>query len=199
MQASRKTQTLTGLALFTAIIVVLQLVATFVHVGPFSITLALAPMIIGAAVYGPKAGTYLGGVFGAVVLVACILGWDPGGAMLWNAQPFLTALICLAKGILSGLVAGGVYLLLAEKSRTLGTVIASIASPVVNTGIFLLGLFFLFPDFLAAWATAAGADIITYVLTGLVGINFVLELCVNLLLSSVIVRIINARTAKCAV
>ena len=74
MRASEKTRRLTGLALMTAIIVVLQVVASFVKFGPFPITLALAPIIIGAALYGPKAGAYLGGVFGIVVLLACILG-----------------------------------------------------------------------------------------------------------------------------
>ena len=77
MRASEKTRRLTGLALMTAIIVVLQVVASFVKFGPFTITLALAPILIGAALYGPKAGACLGGVFGAVVLLACILGWDP--------------------------------------------------------------------------------------------------------------------------
>ncbi|NLF34555.1 MAG: ECF transporter S component, partial [Clostridiales bacterium] len=55
----QNTQTMTGLAIMTAIIVVLQVVASFVKFGPFSITLALAPIIIGAALYGPMAGAYL--------------------------------------------------------------------------------------------------------------------------------------------
>ena len=61
MRASEKTRRLTGLALMTAIIVVLQVVASFVKFGPFTITLALAPILIGAALYGPKAGACLGG------------------------------------------------------------------------------------------------------------------------------------------
>ena len=40
------TRRMTGLAIFTAIIVVLQVLCTFVRFGPFSITLALAPIII---------------------------------------------------------------------------------------------------------------------------------------------------------
>ena len=51
MRASEKTRRLTGLALMTAIIVVLQVVASFVTFGPFTITLALAPILIGAALY----------------------------------------------------------------------------------------------------------------------------------------------------
>ena len=46
------TRRMTGLAIFTAIIVVLQVLCTFVRFGPFSITLALAPIIIATAIYG---------------------------------------------------------------------------------------------------------------------------------------------------
>lgn len=137
MRASEKTRRLTGLALMTAIIVVLQVVASFVKFGPFTITLALAPILIGAALYGPKAGACLGGVFGAVVLLACILGWDPGGAILWNANPFLTALVCLGKGILAGLAAGLVYRAIAwgGKSHSSGRMLGgSIAAGIVSPG-----------------------------------------------------------------
>ena len=193
MATTRKTQRMTGLALFTAIIVVLQVIATFVRFGPFSITLALTPIVVGTALYGISAGAYLGGVFGTIVLIACILGWDIGGAILWNAQPFFTVLICLGKGMFAGLAAGCAYRLFEKKHMLWGSVAAAIISPIVNTGLFLLALYFLFYDILVSWATAFGADITTYILTGLVGLNFILELCVNLILSAVVVRIIKAR------
>ena len=185
MRASEKTRRLTGLALMTAIVVVLQVVASFVKFGPFTITLALAPIL----------------VFGAVVLLACILGWDMGGNVLWNANPFLTALVCLGKGILAGLAAGLVYRAIAwggkshSSGRMLGgSIAAGIVSPVVNTGLFLLGLFFLFPTYLEAWATGAGQTVITYMIFTMVSINFVLELLINLVLSTVIVRVVSARS-----
>lgn len=191
MRASEKTRRLTGLALLTAIIVVLQVVATFIKFGPFPITLALAPIIIGAALYGPKSGAYLGGVFGVVVLLACIMGWDAGGSVLWNANPFLTAVICLAKGTLSGLCAGAVYRALSA-TPLLGSIAAGIVSPVVNTGLFCLCLALLFHDILVAWA--GGTEVFYYILFGLTGINFLVELAVNLVLSTVIVRVVSARS-----
>lgn len=187
----RKTQRLAGLALLTAIIVVLQIIATFVRFGPFSVTLTLIPMVVGAAIYGPKAGAYLGGVFGVVVLVACIFGWDFGGNILWNAQPLMTAALCLVKGAAAGLAAGGAYVLL-HKRKVVATATAAVLAPIVNTGIFLLALYFCYYDVLASWASGAGATITTYILTGLVGINFLLELGVNVVVSPVIVQIIKA-------
>ena len=202
MRAHEKTRRLTGLALMTAIVIVLQLVASaLVKVGVFAPTLTLAPILIGAAIYGPKAGAYLGGVFGVVVTITCIIGWDAGGNALWNANPFLTALICIVKGVAAGLAAGLIYRAvvgdsLAHGRMIAGSVAAGIVSPVVNTGIFLLGLFFLFPSFLEAWATSAGQTVLTYIIFTMVSINFALELVINLVLSTVIVRVIGARMLR---
>ena len=69
---------LTGLGILTAIVVVLQIFTTFVHFGPFSITLALIPIVIGAAVYGPNVGAFLGVVFSVVVILMCVFGADVG-------------------------------------------------------------------------------------------------------------------------
>ena len=189
----KKLQRMTGLSLFTAIIVVLQLLSTFVRFGPFSITLALIPIVVGAAIYGPGAGAFLGGVFGLVTLIASAFGWDAGGSILWNTQPLLTALICLVKGAAAGFVAGGAFRLLGRRHPAAGTAAAAILSPVVNTGLFLLALYALFPAVLAAWASDAGADVATYILTGLVGVNFLVEMAVNLVLSPVIHRVVRAK------
>lgn len=82
---------------------------------------------------------------------------------------------------------------LAHGRMIAGSVAAGIVSPVVNTGIFLLGLFFLFPSFLEAWATSAGQTVLTYMIFTMVSINFALELVINLVLSTVIVRVIVQR------
>ena len=195
MNRNQKYRTLTGLALFTAIVVVLQIVGSFIKFGPFSVSLVLIPIVVGAAVYGPKAGAYLGGVFGVVVLIACITGADQGGSILWNANPFLTALICLTKGILAGLAAGAVYTALARQGKTTnkvtGTIVAAVICPVVNPGIFILGLAVCFQDILVSWA--GGSSVVYYILVVLVGLNFLMEMLINIVLSPVIVRIIQAR------
>ena len=193
MKASAKTQRLTGLALMTGIIIVLQIVASFIKFGPFTITLALAPIIIGAALYGAGAGAYLGGVFGVVVFIACVAGWDMGGNILFTARPLVTLILCVVKGALAGLAAGAVYRALAQRSPMAGSILAGIMCPVVNTGIFCLGLAGFYYDTLVAWA--GGTALVYYVITVLVGLNFLLEMAINLVLRSVIVRVVKARTA----
>ena len=186
-----KTQRLTGLALFTAIIVVLQIISTFVKFGPFSITLTLVPIVVGAAIYGPKAGAYLGGVFGLVAVIASITGMDPGGATFWAAQPLFTVLTILVKGCLAGLVSGLVYRALERRNGVAAAIVAAIVCPLVNTGIFVLAVFTLFHELLVSMA--GGTDLLFFVMVAMVGVNFLVEFAVNLVVSPVIVRIIDAR------
>lgn len=191
--STEKTRRMVGLSILTALVIVLQLVASFVLVGTFPLTLTLVPVVIGAALYGPKAGAWLGGVFGVVVLIMCIVGVDKGGVILWNVNPILTAVLCILKGALAGLCAGAIYKAIARKNSFGGVIGAAIVSPVVNTGTFIIGLTVFFNPTLVEWAGAAGKDVINYILIVLVGVNFVIELVLNLVLSSVIERLIRYR------
>lgn len=193
MRNSEKTGRLVTLSILTALVVVLQVLSTFVKPGGFSITLALTPIVVGAAFYGKKAGAWLGGVFGVVVMIMCVTGADMGGYLLFAASPILTIVLCILKGAAAGFMAALVYGLLEKKNGTAAVVAAGVVSPVTNTGIFLLALYFLYNDTLVAWAGAAGASVMSYLFVGVAGINFVIELVVNAVLSPVVVRIIRAR------
>ena len=58
-QKNTNTQKIVGLGLFTAIVVVLQLMGSFIKFGTFSISLVLVPVVIGAALYGAGALTMI--------------------------------------------------------------------------------------------------------------------------------------------
>lgn len=122
-----------------------------------------------------------------MVSIACVNGSDAGGYVLFSARPFLTVLVCMLKGILAGAAAGGVFTLVSKKNAYLGVFLAAIAAPVVNTGLFCLSLELFFHDILVE--RAAGTDLVYYIFVGLVGVNFLLELAVNLVCSPVIFRI----------
>ncbi len=181
---------MTGLAILSAIIIVLQVFTTFVRFGPFSITLALIPIVVGAAMYGVGAGAYLGAVFSVVVVIMCITGGDVGGFMVWSANPFMCIVMCTLKGTMAGLCAGAVYKALKEKNKLLAVILAALVSPIVNTGIFIIGMLLFFRETLAAWA--GGSDLLSYIILGLTGVNFLIELGVNMILSPVVVKIIDA-------
>ena len=182
-----KTRRLAGLALFTAIVVVLQLLGSFIKVGPFAVSLVLIPIVVGAAVYGVKAGAWLGFVFGAVVL----LSGDAAAFLGVNALG--TVLTVLVKGALAGYVSGLVYKALENKNRTLAVALAAVTCPVVNTGVFLIGCLLFFMETIGTWADAMGfgANVGQYMIVVLVGANFIFELLFNVVLSPVIVRLIR--------
>ena len=177
-----KTRRLAGLALFTAIVVVLQLLGSFIKVGPFAVSLVLIPIVVGAAVYGVKAGAWLGFVFGVVVTIAVVTGADAGGYIMFSARPVM--------GTAAGYVAGLVYRAISKKNSLAGVIVAAAAAPVVNTGLFVLAMLLFYQPQLQAWA--GDTAVATYIVTGLVGVNFLLELGVNLVLSPTITRLIAA-------
>jgi uncharacterized membrane protein len=185
-----KVQRLAGVAILAAIVVVLQTVASGIHIGPFTITLALVPIIIGGVMYGPGAGAFLGAVFGLVVTIAVLTGADPGGNVMLGINPFMTVLICIGKSTVAGLVSGFIAAKVCPKNLTLGIVLASIAAPVCNTGIFSLGLYFFFYDLLLQWA--GGSNAVGFIVTTLIGMNFLLELLIDIVLAPVIIQIIRA-------
>ena len=184
------TRRIAGVGILAAIVVVLQVLATFIQLGPFAITLVLVPVVIGAALYGVAAGAMLGGVFGVVVLVMTITGADPGAHMLWVANPLATALVILLRGILSGAAAGLVYRAVSRANKFAGVISAAVVCPIVNTGLFLIAMYFIFPYFLELWA--GGATTMYFLFIGLAGINFVIEMAINIVLSPTIVRILDA-------
>lgn len=179
-------------AVLTALVVVLQLMGSFVRFGPFSVSLVLIPIVIGAATCGVGVGGWLGFVFGAVVL----LSGDAAPFMAVNVGG--TILTVLAKGIGCGVAAAFFYKLFEKYSSILAVVIAAVVCPLVNTGIFLIGCRLFFMETITSWAQAAGygADVGRYAIFGLVGINFVAELGFNIVLSPVIVRLLNLRKSE---
>ena len=180
-----------GIALLIALIVVLQAIGGMIPpIGGFSISLVLIPIVLGAAMYGPGAGALLGAAFGTIVYINCVTGADPGGAMVFQANPALCFIVVLAKGILAGFVSGLVYKLLKKVNPYIAIVCAAVICPVVNTGVFLGCMSLFFKDVLSGWA--GGGDILAYTLSGIVLINFVPELIINVIFSPAGQTIVNA-------
>lgn len=185
------------LALLIALVVVLQIISALIPpiAGMVSITLTLIPVVVGGILLGKRSGAILGFAFGVIVLINCITALDPGGNILWNSNPFFTAIICLVKGTAAGFVPVALYELVRQKSNNNGrvfvaTLVAALSAPIVNTSLFVVGMFLLFKNTLYAWA--GGTNIVTYILVGLAGVNFLVEFTINIILSPAIVRISGA-------
>ena len=186
MKKHMSTRTMAGLAVLTAIVIVLEAVSAAVgHVGIFTFTLALVPIVVGAALYGWGAGAWLGFVFGVVVLIS----GDANAFLVVNIPG--TIITVLLKGTLAGLIPGLIYRAL-SKHEIPAVAIAAIASPIVNTGVFLLGCLVFFMPTIREWAAGLGFENAgAYMIFGLVGVNFLIELAINIVLCPVIVRLIR--------
>ncbi len=191
MQKSTKSkksiETLVLGGILTALVIVLQHLGQFIHLGPFAISLVLIPIVIGAATCSTKISTWLGFVFGVVVLMT-------------DASAFLaisvhgTVITVLAKGIMCGLAAGLTYNLIKNKNKYAAVILSAIICPITNTGVFLLGCVVFFFKTIQEWGIAEGyANAAQYMFLGLAGGNFLFELATNILLCPIIIRILNIK------
>ena len=191
------------MALLVALVVVLQVLSALLPKigGTVSITLTLVPIVVGGILLGKKSGAVLGFSFGVIVMILCIVALDPGGNLLWNVNPAFTAIICIVKGVAAGFVPAALYQAIVGKTDSISakrklsaTILAAVSAPVVNTLLFVAGMFLFFKDTLYSWA--GGSNVVSYVILGLAGVNFIVEFSINLILSPAIVRIVDAAGKK---
>ena len=184
------TRTMVTGALLTALVIILQFVGAAIRFGTFSVSLVLIPIAIGAITCGKTVGAWLGFVFGVVVLAS------GDAAPFWAINTPGTIITVLLKGTACGFVSGLVYELLIKAFGTNSkemtydaAIVAALVCPVVNTGVFLLGCLVFFLDTVKEWA--GGSNVGTYMIVGLVGLNFVFEMAVNIVFAPAIAHIIK--------
>lgn len=179
------------LSILTAIVAVLAYLGGFIKIGGLaSISLTLIPVVLGAALCGPVAGAWLGGVSGAVFFATA-------DAVFWFGLSVPgTIITVLIKGILAGYLAGLTYRLLARFGKYTAVLVSAVVAPVVNTGVFLLGCLVFFFDTVSLGAAGEGLSVFAYLILFFVGLNFVFELLVNLVVSPALLRILNVFTSK---
>ena len=192
MKNNRKlmaTRTLTLAAILTAIVFVLQCFCV-IKAGVFSISMVLVPIVIGAATCGYGVSMWLGLVFGIAVLLS------------GDAAPFLaisipgTVITVISKGIFCGLAAAVTYKAVKKISNDYVAVMAAaIICPIVNTGVFFIGCAVFFMDYIKGLALNAhwSGNIFGFMIMAFVGLNFLIEMCVNIVLSPVIVRLLKIK------
>lgn len=190
MKTKMTTKELTLASILTAIVFVLQYFGCVIKFGTFSISTVLIPIVIGAALCGTWVAAWLGFVFGIAVLAS-------GDAAIFLAVSVTgTVLTVLLKGIGCGLAAGITYKA-AKKvwGEYLSVIAAAIVCPIVNTGIFLLGCRLFFMDTVSQIAASAGweGSIAQFMIIAFVGVNFLVEMGINIFLSPIVVRLLRIK------
>ncbi len=192
------------LAMLSALIVVLQFVGSFLTgVTGLPMSLVLIPIVVGAFHLDPKAGAFLGGVFGLMTVIMGFSGADLFTNILFNQFGTTKMIICVAlcfiKAIAAGLGAGLIYKGLVKlfkgKNVTVATILASVSAPVINTGLFVAAMLLFFFNDMGAIQTQLGIATITpsfkFIFLGLAGWNFISEFIINLVVSPAVARLVD--------
>ncbi len=173
------------IAVFVALIVVLQLFAGYIKIGSTPISLVLVPIILGGMLMGVWVGLGLGLLFGFMVIMSAIAGYDAFTLALLQVNPVMTVILCLVKGGLAGFISALLFKVVQGKNKYVAVFVAAITAPVVNTGIFVIGGFMIV-DTIKEVFSSFGTDLtgvspiyIIFVLC--VGVNFFIELAVNVI------------------
>ena len=178
MNNGERIQKITGISILMTLAIVLTFISNYIPAGMVNINLTLIVIVIGACIYGPLAGLLLGVINGIITLIA-----PATLAVFFPLHPLLTILLCIVKTGVAGLVSGLLFKLFKSiKKEFIGTIVSSIVVPIINTGLFIIGVLLFFLDVYGDATT-----LITLVLS----VNFLIEFISIVVLSPAIYRIIK--------
>ena len=163
--------------ILTAVQIVLQLLSSIIPTG-VNLNLSLVTITLGAVLYGPYIGGFLGLVCGVTILLS------PATQFFYGLSIPGTFLACLLKTTVAGLVAGFVFKPFKEKNELLGMVLASITVPLLNSLIFVFVSFFFFME-------PAGMENIWILITAWVGFNFIFEILTNVIITPTAFKVLK--------
>ena len=200
----KKVLALVQMAVLIAIMLVLELTGLgMVKIGALEMTILQFPVIVGAIIMGPAAGTGLGLVFGLISFWECF-GKSTFGVTLLSINPFFTFLVCVPTRTLMGFFCGLVYrgmhrILIKGTDRVSQTIkmipylVASLAGSLLNTLFFMSTLLALFAstEYIRGFMQVAGTQNLILFAVWFVGIQGLVEALLCAFLGTVVSRSAN--------
>lgn len=167
--------------------IVLQVIGNYIQPGFANINLSLIPICLGAILYGPIVGGLLGLVCGVMVLVS-----PSTISVFFAVSPIGTIFACLLKTTLAGIIAGFIIKAFKNKNTLVGSILVSIAVPVINTGVFALFTAIFFTPILDNMvASGMFTNVALALFLGMIGLNFILEIVSTTILTPSLYKIIE--------
>ena len=142
-----KIVTMAETALLTAIVILMAFTPLgYLRIGITQITFIVVPVAVGAVLLGPKAGAFLGLVFGISSLM------QPESLAMFGIIPWQTIVVTIVPRILVGLIPAFLFkgLNKVSKKRSLNAAISCLVAPLTNTILFLGFMAFFLRDFMIA-------------------------------------------------
>ena len=169
----------------TAIEIVLQVIGNYVAPGGFtSLNFSLIIISLGAILYGPVIGGFLGFVSGTMTILA-----PSTLSYFYSISPLGTILTCLLKTTLAGVLAGLIMMIFKKyDKKTAGSIVASILVPIINTGVFAIFCLVFFMDRLTE---INPNNIASALFLGMIGFNFIFEILITSIVTPSLTKIME--------
>lgn len=138
------TRRLAQLSLLLALEVILAFTPIgMIQIPPISLTIMHIPVIIGGILLGCGSGAFLGGAFGVLSMIRATFAAAGPGDIIFNpaasGNPLGSILMAVVPRILLGLVAAGVYQLLASRTKPTFALVAAIIPACLIHSLGVLG------------------------------------------------------------
>ena len=186
-------KTVALLGILTALVIVLQLFASAIPMFGITLNFSLIPIALAGILLGWIGGAIVGFSCGLVVFITmAVLGQEPSTAFLFQSSPVILTIMCIGKTTIAGIVSGLIYKVLSKRSSVLAVGVSSIIIPIINTGIYMLGIVLMknhAAEFMSLDSSSAG--LVFSVVFGLIWLNFVLEMAINTIFTPIIYRVIK--------
>lgn len=181
------------LGILIALVIVLQLFASAIPMFGVTLNFSLIPIALASILLGTLGGAIVGFTCGLVVFITmAVLGGEPSTAFLFHTNPVILTITCISKTTLAGVFSGLLFKLIKKFNFHTAVTIGSIIIPIVNTGIYLLGIVVMresAAQFMGLTSSSAG--LVFGVVFGLIWLNFVLEMVITAIFTPMLYRVVK--------
>ena len=193
MNQKNNTRNIVITGLLLALEIIFQILGNYFKIGLVNINLTLVTVVLAGVLCGPMSAAIVGFFNGLMALLA-----PDTLAIFMPINPYATVVICFAKCTVAGIVASYIYKLISRKNKFVALVTASALVPIINTGLFSLGALVFFRPFLESGVGEVFPNIGAFLIFGVIGVNFLVELASTVILAPTIGMILLKREEKTA-
>lgn len=165
------------------------------HTFGLDISLMMVPVAIGAMLMGPKAGAWLGLIFGATSFYQAVTGSSAFSTMLFNINPIYAFLLCIPTRVLMGFLTGVIFKAAqkVDKKKTVCYFVGGFFAAFLNT-LFFMGVLLICywnTEFIQGInETLGGLNPLMFVVA-FVGVNGALEMPSSCIVGGIVSKAVN--------
>ena len=187
---------LTTLGLLTGVLLLMSVTPLgYFHTFGLDISLMMVPVAIGAMLMGPKAGAWLGLIFGATSFYQAVTGSSAFSTMLCNINPIYAFLLCIPTRVLMGFLTGVIFKAAqkVDKKKTVCYFVGGFFAAFLNT-LFFMGVLLICywnTEFIQGInETLGGLNPLMFVVA-FVGVNGALEMPSSCIVGGIVSKAVN--------